>query len=64
MKTSVWQILGVFLLLFMGLSACTPTPVERDIASLRDRVDALQDSLSGVDSAAVESALLVYRMHL
>jgi hypothetical protein len=64
MKTSVWQILGVFLLLFMGLSACTPTPVERDIASLRDRLEALQDSLHGVDSAAVESALLVYRMHL
>jgi hypothetical protein len=64
MKTPVWQTLGLSLLFFVGLSACTSTPVEQDIASLRDRVEALKDSLQGVDSVEVETALLVYRMHL
>ena len=64
MKTPFRQLLGVFILVFLGLSACTPTPVERDIASLRDRLEALQDSLHGVDSVEVETALLVYRLHL
>lgn len=64
MKTPFRQLLGVFILAFLGLAACNRTPLEEDIAVLRDRVESLQDSLQGVDSVAVENALFVYRMHL
>lgn len=48
----------------LGATSCSQTAVERDALDLRDRLDALHDSLESVDSLAVETALIEFRMHL
>jgi hypothetical protein len=51
--------------LAVGAVGCSASSeVEADAVSLREKVEALHDSLASVDSLAVESALISYRMNL
>ena len=51
--------------LAVGAVGCSASSeVESDALALREKVEALHDSLASVDSLAVESALISYRMNL
>jgi hypothetical protein len=52
-------------ILAVAAVGCSPSSgVEADAVTLREKVEALHDSLAAVDSLAVENALIVYRVNL
>lgn len=52
-------------ILTVGAVGCSASSeVEADALAMREKVEALNDSLASVDSLAVESALITYRLNL
>lgn len=65
MNSLIIRVLGLVGLASLALAACNRGPsVERDALDLKTRVEGLRDSLSQLDSTELESALIVYRLHL